>query len=381
MPRRPKSVRAQEAQGVRATASKVDLKLLAQHLGLSQTTVSLVLNDAPHAQRLAPQTRERVRQAAEELGYKPNYFARSLSGKRSKMVGVLAPDFGEGYDSVVLGGIESELLSGGYMYFVSSHLWSHDVLKRSLDALVERGAEGLLLLNTPLPGPVGLPAVSIGSPVDDPSMTLVSIDNYHGMHCAFEYLTGLGHRHIAVLKGHEGSSDTEERWHGAIKAAAACGVTLDKRLTVQLERANLLGTGGIEEGYVATETLLARNVPFSALICFNDMSACGAMNALRDAGLGIPEDVSVVGFDDIPVAKIVYPTLTTIRQPLREMGEQAARSLIRRMEEKDARPANICMKPELVVRNSTSAPQRAAMPGASSLRRRSRPSMSSPQAV
>lgn len=340
--------------------SKVDLKMLSQHLGLSHTTISLVLNDAPHAQRLSPATRDRVRKAAEEFGYKPNYFARSLSGKRSKMVGVLAPDFGEGYDSLVLSGIERCLLRNGYMYFVSSHLWSEDVLRRSLDALQERGAEGLLLLNTPYHPSRRLPAVSVGSALGVTDVPAVTIDNDHGMRLTFQHLVGLGHTKFAVLKGHEYSADTEFRWEATMRVAEECGVHLDSRLVAQLERIDMEATGSIEEGYLCAETLLRKRIPFTALICFNDMSACGAMNAVRDFGLRVPEDVSVMGFDDISLAKVVYPALTTIRQPLQEMGQLAAERLIALIE-KSSIPANsLCVQPVLVVRASTAPAMRSA---------------------
>lgn len=335
----------------------MNLKQLAEHLGLSRTTISLVLNDAPLAQRISAETKRRVLAAAEELGYRPNYFARSLSGRRSRMIGVIAPDFGHGYDAMILGGIEHSLLSSEYMYFVSSHLWSASVLDRSLDAFIERGAEGLLLVNTTLPSQIRLPVVAIGSIASVTGTPLISIDNAHGMRLAIEHLVGLGHQRIAVLKGHEHSSDTESRWDAAINAAAALGVPIDPELTIQLERIGPEAMFSLEEGYVAAMKLLRRRVPFTGLVCFNDISACGAIHAIRDAGLRVPEDISVVGFDDIPIAKIVYPPLTTIRQPLRAMGEKAAEALLRCIEDKTSSPS-VCMQPDLVVRRSTQKPEK-----------------------
>lgn len=350
--RKPTERRTTRSEG-NAKPERINLKALAEHLKLSRTTVSLVLNNAPHAQRIAPETRERVRVAAEALGYKPNYFARSLTGKRSMMVGVIAPDFGEGYDAVVLSGIEGTLLQRGFMYFVSSHLWSEDVMLRAMEALEERGAEGVILLNTPMPRHSRLPAVSIGRAGGDDDLPRITIDNHAGMRLTFEYLVSLGHREIAILKGHEGSSDTEERWEGALQAAQSCGIRLRPELAVQLVRQSLEGSSGIDEGYLATRALLEQGLPFTALVCFNDMSACGAMNAIRESGRRIPQDVSVIGFDDIPIAKISNPTLTTVRQPLREMGTQAAKLLLRRIEDPTEKPPDVSMAPELIVREST----------------------------
>lgn len=335
---------------------RVNLKQLSEHLGLSRTTISLVLNDAPLARRIPAETKQRVLEAAEKLGYRPNYFARSLSGRRSRMIGVLAPDFGHGYDAMILSGIEHRLLSSEYMYFVSSHLWSAKVLNRSLDALIERGAEGLLLVNTTLPTEIRLPVVGIGSIASAAGAALISIDNAHGMGLAIEHLVELGHRRIALLKGHEHSSDTESRWEAAISSAAALKVPIQPELCVQLERIGAEGMLSIDEGYIAARTLLRRRIPFTALVCFNDMSACGAMHAVRDAGLRIPEDISVVGFDDIPIAKIVYPPLTTIQQPLREMGERAAEMLLRLIEQQSS-AQSVCVQPALVVRRSTGKPE------------------------
>jgi len=338
---------------------RVNLKQLSEYLGLSRTTISLVLNDAPLAQRISAETKQRVLEAAEKLGYRPNYFARSLSGRRSRMIGVIAPDFGHGYDAMILSGIEHRLLGSEYMYFVSSHLWSAEVLRRSLDALIERGAEGLLLVNTTLPSEIRLPAVAIGSTSSVTGTPLISIDNTHGMQLAIKHLVELGHKHIAVLKGHEYSSDTESRWDAAMGTAARLGVPIAPELTVQLERIGAEGMLAIDEGYIAARKLLRKRLPFTGLVCFNDMSACGAIHAIRDAGLRVPEDISVVGFDDIPIAKIVYPPLTTIRQPLREMGEKAAETLLRCIEEKTSSPG-MCMQPDLVVRRSTEKPEKVA---------------------
>ena len=335
---------------------RVNLKQLSEHLGLSRTTISLVLNDAPLAQRISADTKKRVLEAAEKLGYRPNYFARSLSGRRSRMIGVLAPDFGHGYDAMILGGMEHRLLSSEYMYFVSSHLWSTKVLNRSLEALIERGAEGLLLVNTTLPTEIRLPVVGIGSIASAAGAALISIDNAHGMRLAIEHLVELGHRKIALLKGHEHSSDTESRYESAISSAAALNVPIRPELCVQLERIGAEGMLSIDEGYVAASKLLRKKIPFTALLCFNDMSACGALHAIRDAGLRVPEDISVVGFDDIPTAKIVYPPLTTIRQPLREMGELAAETLLALIEQ-HVPAQSVCVQPELVVRRSTGTPE------------------------
>ena len=310
-----------------------------------------MLNDAPLAQRIPVQTRKRVTDAAKALRYHPNFFARSLSGKRSRMIGVLAPDFGDGYDAILLSGMERPFLDQGYIYFVSSHLWSKGIIARSVHMLLERGAEGLILVNTPEPHDLSAPCVSIGAASTRAGTARVRLDNLHAMHLCVDHLVELGHRDIAFLKGHRGSSDTEERMRGGKLALKRAGLTFRPELLIQLKRLGKEGLTGIEEGQLATKQLLARGKRFTALIAFNDMAACGAIRALQAEGLRVPQDVSVIGFDDLTLGRIVQPALTTIRQPLREMGRQAALRLIETIAGNGAK--DICVAPDLILREST----------------------------
>jgi LacI family transcriptional regulator len=341
------------------SGQKMSLKILAEHLGLSRTTVSLILNDAPLAKDFLPETRRRVLQAAENFSYRPNYFARSLTSKRTYLIGVIAPDFGSGYDSTILSGIEGRLLNTDYTYLVSSHLWSSTLLLRNVQLLVDRGAEGLLLINTTLPAAPDIPTVSICGHSAPAGTSRIFIDNFYGVSEALKHLVNLGHTRIAFFKGHEGSVDTEERWRAVERTCRKLGVRVDPALMVQLERLEKMGTQGIEEGKIAAEKLLARKRPFTALLAFNDMSAFGAMNALREAGYKLPQDISVMGFDDIEFASIVYPPLTTVRQPLRMMGECAADIVLRRIENDGIALEDMRIRPQLVVRAST-CPARAS---------------------
>jgi len=333
------------------------LRNLAEHLGLSRTTISMILNDVPEATRFPEETRRRVAESAKKLGYRPNYFARSLGSKRSYLIGVIASDFGNGYDAALLGGFERRLLNTGYTSFISNHFWSPSVLERHVETLCDRGAEGLLLIDsTPAEWP-GLPAVTICTSSSPIWSTRVSIDNTFGIRETMNHLTGLGHKEIAFIKGPELSGDTEDRWNAVLAICQELGIRVDPRLTVQLERLEANGTGHPEEGRIATQKLLSRGKRFTALATYNDISALGAMAALREVGCRVPEDVSVMGFDDIEFASIAYPPLTTIRQPLREMGATAAEVLIRKIEKKEA-VENISVRPELVVRSSTCPPSR-----------------------
>jgi LacI family transcriptional regulator len=331
---------------------RITLRKLAEHLGLSRTTISMILNDVPEATRFPQQTRQRVVESAKRLGYRPNYFARSLGKKRSYLIGVIAPDFGDGFEAAVLSGFQRRLLNTGYTSFVSTHLWSPSLLQRHVETLCDRGAEGLLLINSTPDESPGIPVVTICTDRSPVWSTRVSIDNAFGIGAAINHLASLGHKDFAFIKGPDGSGDTEERWKAVLTTCKRLGVRVDARLTVQLERLDPPGTRHAEEGRIAGEDLLRRGKRFTALVAFNDISALGAMTALREAGHRVPEDVSVMGFDDIEFASIAFPALTTIRQPLNEMGATAAELLLRKLAN-DESVKNIRVRPELIVRSST----------------------------
>jgi LacI family transcriptional regulator len=339
---------------------RITLKELAEHLGLSRTTISMILNDVPEATRFPEETRQRVVQSARKLGYRPNYFARSLGNKRNYLIGVIAPDFGNGYEAAILSGFQRCLLNTGYESFISTHLWSPSLLQRHVETLCDRGAEGLLLINsTPKESP-GIPAVTICTDRSPIWSTRVSIDNAFGIGQAMNHLVSLGHREIAFIKGPKESGDTEERWNAVLATCKALGLRVDPCLTVQLERLEPPGTRHAEEGRLAAQELLRRGKPFTALVAFNDVSALGAMAALREGGYKVPEDVSIMGFDDIEFASIAYPPLTTIRQPLHEMGASAAELLLRKLAN-DERVKSLRVRPELIVRSSTCPPPAACL--------------------
>ena len=334
------------------TNRPVSLKDLAGYLGLSRSTVSLVLNNSPVAQGLAPQTRERILLAAKKMGYRPNYFARMLNNKRSFMVGIMSPDLAEGYDSEILNGIELALNEKDYLYFVSSHHWNSDRIKKRLDEFTARGAEGFILINTPAERTNHLPIVTIGPSGDDPTFTSILVDNRHGVHLSLEHLASLGHKKVAFFRGHQNSSDTAPRWDATMELAPQFGIELDPDLLIQLERVDS-GTNPVQEGYMACEKLLAQNKKFTALMAFNDMTAIGAIRCLRDHNISIPGQVSVIGFDDVLVSSMVEPTLTTIRQPLVSMGKMAATRIMDLIQNPEKEPEQIEIKPELIARKST----------------------------
>jgi DNA-binding LacI/PurR family transcriptional regulator len=329
------------------------LKALAEHLGLSTASVSLVINRSPAAKSIPQCTQDRIRAAARELNYRPNFMASSLRRKRSSTIGVLVPELSEGYAPQVISGIEDHLLEKGYFYFVVSHRHRPDLLSRYPRLLQQRAVEGLIAVDTLCDEAMMVPFVSVSGHRDVEGVTNITLNHAQAARLALEHLHGLGHRSIAFIKGQDFSSDTEVRWQAIGQAAKVLRLPVDPRLVVQLEG----DCPTSDLGSDVTRKLLASKKNFTALFAFNDISAIGAIHALRVAGRRVPEDVSVVGFDDIPSAAFQNPGLTTVRQPLREMGVLAAETLLRRINAAPATPYAkvITVEPELVVRASTAA--------------------------
>src|SRR2546421_5478943 len=336
----------------------ISLKTLAEHLGLSKTAVSLVINRVPAARSIPQRTQELIRTAARELNYRPNHLARSLRQQRSYTIGVVVPEISEGYAALVMSGIENHLLQEGYFYFVVSHRHRQDLIEEYPLLLQQRAVEGLIAVDTAFTEGVQVPLVAVSGHRDVPGVTNIILNHALAATLALEHLTKLGHRKMAFIKGQEFSSDTAVRWDSVREAAQALGIQIKECLVVQLEGES----SSPELGYQVTKKLLASGEPFTGLFAFNDISAIGAVQALREAGRRVPEDVSVVGFDDIQSAAFQNPALTTVRQPLREMGVIAAETLLPRITVPPNAPyrKEIVVEPSLVVRAST-----ATAPGSS----------------
>jgi len=336
-----------------ATRKRTSLKDLASYLKLSQTTISFVLNDAPLAKKLTPETRRRVLEAARKFNYRPSYFAVNLNKRGSDSVGVIVPEHSEGYFTVVMGGVERYLLQKNFLYFTACHYWKPHLIDEYSQMLINRGAEGFLLLNTDADFDAkGLPVVAVSAHKEKEGVTNVVIDHAAAARLAIRHLVQLGHRKIAFMKGHKNVIDTEFRWEAILESARQFGVEPTPERVVQLRTSSWSPA----VGYEPAKRLLKGTKDFTALVCFNDTAAIGAIRALHEGGLTVPGDVSVIGFDDIVSAEFHVPSLTTIRQPLNTMGRLAAQILLDRI----ANPGNqyaptILVKPKLIVRESTAA--------------------------
>jgi DNA-binding LacI/PurR family transcriptional regulator len=328
----------------------VSLKQLAEHLGLNPATVSVVLNNVPG--RSIPQpTRERIKAAAEELGYQPNLLARSLRNRKTHTIGILVPELAEDYHTQIMSGIGDYLVSKGYFYFTVHHRHREDLVEEYCNMLVSRGAEGLIAIDTLLEHQLPVPVVAVAGHTCVEGVTNLVLDHDQAAELALNHLYELGHREVAFMRGHPFSSDTADRWRSTVNTARKLGLAIKAELVIQLERDSITP----DLVYPAVQQLLAIKKRFTALVSFNDTAAIGAIHALRDAGLRVPIDVSVIGFDDIRAAAFISPSLTTIRQPLREMGWMAAEYLLGRLQDGEKFREQIVIYPELTVRESTAA--------------------------
>jgi LacI family transcriptional regulator len=333
-----------------SAAERPTLRMLAEHLDLSPASVSLVLNRAPAARAIPAATQERIRAAAEKFNYRPNTIAKSLRHRRTLTIGVMVPELSEGYAALVMRGIEDALLQAGYLYFVASHRHRADLLAEYPRLMLDRSVDGLIAVDTPIREPLPVPVVAVSGRHDVEGLTDIVVDHRAAATQALSHLQELGHQRVAFIKGQPFSSDTAERWRTISDAARRRRLAIDGELVGQLEGDSPLP----DLGYAVTRRLLAVRPRFTALFAFNDISALGAIRAIREAGLRVPEDVSVVGFDDIPSAAYQHPGLTTVRQPLYEMGQRAADTLVARLESPEAAaPRTIVLEPSLVIRGTT----------------------------
>ena len=328
---------------------------VAREAGVSTATVSRVINDQRHVRQ---STREKVEAAMDRLGYVANRQARGLAGGRSRMVGLLVHELGSSYFTQVIRGIDTAVASIGYdLMLYTSHARVEAEARHALE-LATGPVDGVIFVLAVDPSKYvetlrsrGMPFVMLDQSHEVSGTTFVAAANRSGTRQAIEHLIGLGHRRIGFITGKPGVNSARERLAGYRDVLSSAGIPYDRSLIV---------TGDFLEarGYEATKELLSLEERPTAIFTSADTAAIGAIKAVRDAGLEVPRDVSVVGFDDIPEASLVMPALTTVRQPLMEMGATAVRLLQRLMDEPEATPRRTELDTELVVRDSTAKPPR-----------------------
>src|SRR6202048_1582781 len=345
----------------------VTMRDVATQSGFSPATVSIVLNNAPLARYIAPATKKRIEEVARKLGYRPNVMARFLRSKRTHSVGVLFSDITDPFCTLVMRGIENTLYQASYVSIFADAHNLRNRFERYLEMLLERHVEALivvanwLFVDIQLLGDLSkrnIPAATIGWELPGDTVSSVMVDNETGGRMALEHLHQLGHRRIAFMRGPKMLIDSAPRWRGVQKFAHAANLEIDSALVLQLPD-SFDPNSSFESGYRHTEELLEQKKKFTAVMAFDDLTALGAIRALIKAGVKVPEQCSVTGFDDVALSALAAPSLTTVRQPMEAMGELAVNIVMEginaALEKREWNVVNQKMNPELVIRDSTRA--------------------------
>lgn len=347
--------------------SRTTLADVARESGFSPSTISIVLNEAPLSQHVAAKTKEHIRQVAQRMGYRPDAFARSLRKRRSHTIGVMIFDISDPFCTLILRGIEKTLYPTDFLPFIMDAHNQRKQFERYLAMMLEHRVEGLIVIANWLFIDIDLlselerhrvPAILVGSEMRNSRIGSVLVDNERGGYIALQHLCALGHRNIAFIRGPRQLWDSSRRWDGVLRFAKERGLPLKEKWIVELTGSSDPASG-FEEGMLLTRAMIERHPGFSALLAFDDLTSFGAIRAIRDAGMRVPEDCSVLGFDDVPYAAISSPSLSTIRQPMEQMGTLAVERLLReihgeeKVELQDGRVD--LLAPALVHRESTAA--------------------------
>jgi LacI family transcriptional regulator, galactose operon repressor len=351
---------------LRPHAKHVTLVEVARKSGFSPATVSIVLNDAPLSRHVAARTKQHIRETAKALGYHPNPTARSLRSRHTRTIGILIFDISDPFCTLILRGIERVLDSTAYLPLIMDAHNERCQLEGYLQLLMERRVEGLIVIANWLFEEGGMlvevlrdsfPTIVVGRDLAQDHVRSVIVDNEAGGYAALKHLYELGHRDIAFLLGPELLIDSNRRWAGMQRFAAEHGLAIDqrcvRRMVGVLDHFSEFGAG-----LELTNDLIGQKANFTALVAFDDITALGAVRALSAAGRTIPNDCSIIGFDDAPLAGFCTPGLTTIRQPMEDMGILATDWVLKAVQgadEHDHPPAAAQMlTPTVVVRESTS---------------------------
>jgi LacI family transcriptional regulator len=351
---------------LRPHAKHVTLVDVARKSGFSPATVSIVLNEAPLSRHVAARTKQHIRETAEALGYHPNATARSLRSRHTRTIGILIFDISDPFCTLILRGIERVLDSTLYLPLIMDAHNERRQLEGYLQLLMERRVEGLIVVANWLFEEGGgvlfealrnsFPTIVVGRDLAQDHIRSVIVDNEAGGYAALKHLYELGHRDIAFLLGPESLIDSNRRWAGMQRFAAEHDLKLNpcrvRRMIEALDPFSEFGAG-----LDLTNDLLRHNVEFTGLVAFDDLTALGAVRALSAAGRNVPADCSVIGFDDAPLAAFCTPGLTTIRQPMDDMGVLATEWVLKAVQggDEDHVPTTAQMlMPSVVVRESTS---------------------------
>jgi LacI family transcriptional regulator len=341
---------------------RVNHKDVANRAGVSVATVSYVINNGPRPVSL--EARQKVEAAVAELGYYPNEVARSLRLQQSSTIGVVIPRFTNPVYGEIVRDLESVCSEAGFLVLLCNSEREQAREQKFVQMLRAKHVDGVVI--TPDHDPLELigPLLKARIPVvvlehDLPGVNCIAIDELAGGRMATQHLLDLGHRRIAMLKHAPTSALSSQRLIGYQKALEAAGITFDPKLVLECE-------GNHRGGELAMRELLKLEHPPTAVFAHNDVLAIGAYHAIREAGLSVPEDISVVGYDDITSAAYLAPPLTTVHSPKAEMGALAGQTILRLMAQaEDFPPSTVTLPVQLLVRGSTSSPKSVSRTGRS----------------
>lgn len=339
-----------------AKNQQVTRKEVAERAGVSVAVVSYVVNNGPRP--VSPETQDKVKRAIEELGYYPNELARSLSRKQTATIGLILPNLTNPVFAEVADSLEKVCAVEGYMVMLCGTGRDSDKEKKLAETLRAKQVDGVVVIPSASPQEIlkrlqqaDIPTVMLEH--DLPNTHCVAIDDRYGGRLATQYLLSLGHRRIGLIRREPTSALSTLRFVGYCDALEEASIPIDPALVIESKA----GQGG---GYRSMQQLLALFNPPTAVFTHNDVLAMGAMRAIYDAGLAVPGDISVVGYDDTVSASYLNPRLTTVKFSIAEMGRQAAQIILELVQKQRNLPAQTITLPvELVVRDSTAPPKKS----------------------
>ena len=334
----------------------VSIDDIAKYAGVSKSTVSRILSNKG---KFAEDTRDKVLQVVKKLNYSPSMIARSLRNRRTKAVGLLLPNIANPFFSEIMKGVEDVASENGYVVILCSSnedtekefMYFHIFENRWIDGIIYSGVTGTKeeAQNIRVVLEQEIPVVLMDREIEDYFASVVMIDNEKAAYDATTYCLELGHKRIGFIAAPLKVRIFAKRLEGYRKALQKYGIEFDESLVVEDNMT-------IKSGSLAGKELLARKDPPTAIFGSNDLMAIGAIKEIQGSGLKVPENISIIGFDDILTASLVTPSLTTIAQPKYEMGVEAMNLLIRMIEKKGASKSKIVLDTQLVVRESTAPP-------------------------
>lgn len=323
------------------------LKDVAERTGLSISTISYVLNGK---KKVRPETYEKILKATEDLDYRPNQLARSLKTHRSMTIGIIVPDITNEFFPAIIQGVDDESHRSGYNIILCTTNNDSAREEECISTLLEKDVDGLIFIGTAqsraiLDKRIQKPVVLVDRKIGNEYPSVIT-DNYHGGYMATEHLVKCGKNRIALLCGPTFLHTAFERVRGYIDALRDNDLPYADSYIINCDFT-------IEGGYQATEGLITSGIAFDGIFAANDLIAIGAMRCLLKKGLRIPEDIAIIGYDDITMASVVIPSLTTIHQPKYEIGQQAAGHLVKMINEQQDELKHIVLQPSLIIRSST----------------------------